>query len=116
MEHLNHKLFHNCFRRGSILYILSLSVLNYGDISQGHFGQGCGQRGCHIEVSVHQEAPERRPTGKGTTVSLSDISSTSERQSLQAKKLCILDTKGDLFYLSSSFFEGREELRALCVT
>lgn len=41
-------------------YILFLFVLNYSNIAQGHFGQCGGQRSCHIEVSIHQEASEWR--------------------------------------------------------
>lgn len=42
-------------------YILFLFVLNNSNIAQGDFGQCGGQGSCHIEVSIHQEASERRP-------------------------------------------------------
>lgn len=88
-----------------VTHVLPLLILNDINVTQGHFGQCGGQGCCHVKISIHQEASERRSGSR--EVVIIEILATPYGQE---------DTPGNCFYLSSSFFEGLEELRALCVT
>lgn len=43
-----------------LAHILPLLILNDINVTQGHFGQRGGQTCCHVKISIHQEASERR--------------------------------------------------------
>lgn len=64
-----------------VTHILPLLILNDINVTKGHFGQCGGQTRCHVKVSIHQEASERR-SGSGEEVVTGGLDTVYEQETI----------------------------------